>query len=213
MGLEPVLGTGDDLIELFGLRIADKCRLAMLLVHPQDGIVGIAVDDLVCYSLPLHQGQGVDDGKELSDVVRPQHGAEMKHLLPGLQVDTPVFHRSGVAGTGGIDSPGSPSLRDRGRLRTCPLLVICSHFILSCIPGLAVRPSQLPSLISLSRFFLTASRQASSPFWERGGTFPYILSGTSMPSSAIPFLMTFATFFAKTSRVIFSASVSALRML
>ena len=56
-------------------------------------------------------------------------------------------------------------------------------------------------------------RQASSPFGERGGTFPYILSGTSMPSSAIPFLMTFATFFAKTSRVIFSASVSALRML
>ena len=78
---------------------------------------------------------------------------------------------------------------------------------------LAVRPSQLPSLILLSRLFLTASHQASSPFWERGGTFPYILSGTSMPSSAIPFLMTFATFFAKTSRVIFSASVSALRML
>ena len=78
---------------------------------------------------------------------------------------------------------------------------------------LAVRPSQLPSLISLSRLFLTASRQASSPFGERGGTFPYILSGTSMPSSAIPFLMTFATFLAKTSRVIFSASVSALRML
>ena len=51
------------------------------------------------------------------------------------------------------------------------------------------------------------------PLRGEGGTFPYILSGTSMPSSAIPFLMTFATFFAKTSRVIFSASVSALRML
>lgn len=51
------------------------------------------------------------------------------------------------------------------------------------------------------------------PLRGEGRDFPYILSGTSMPSSAIPFLMTFATFFAKTSRVIFSASVSALRML
>ena len=48
------------------------------------------------------------------------------------------------------------------------------------------------------------------PLRGEGRDFPYILSGTSMP---IPFLMTFATFFAKTSRVIFSASVSALRML
>lgn len=78
---------------------------------------------------------------------------------------------------------------------------------------LAVRPSQLPSLISLSRLFLTASPSGLLPLRGEGRDFPYILSGTSMPSSAIPFLMTFATFFAKTSRVIFSASVSALRML
>ena len=84
MGLEPVLGTGDDLIDLFGLRIADKRRLAMLLVHPQDGIIGVTVDDLVCYSLPLHQGQGVYDGKELSDVIRTLYWSEMEDLSPCL---------------------------------------------------------------------------------------------------------------------------------
>ena len=53
---------------------------------------------------------------------------------------------------------------------------------------------------------------ASLPF--RGGSgWPYILSGTSIPSNAIPFLMTLATFLAIIRRVIFSASVSALRML
>ena len=41
----------------------------------------------------------------------------------------------------------------------------------------------------------------------------YILSGTSMPRSCMPFLMTLATFLASTRRTRLSPSVSALRML
>ena len=40
----------------------------------------------------------------------------------------------------------------------------------------------------------------------------YILSGTSMPSSAMPFLMVFATFWASTRRTAFSSALSAPRI-
>ena len=40
----------------------------------------------------------------------------------------------------------------------------------------------------------------------------YILSGTSMPSSAMPFLMVFATFLASTRRTAFSSALSAPRI-
>ena len=40
----------------------------------------------------------------------------------------------------------------------------------------------------------------------------YMRSGTSMPSRAMPFLMTLPTLLANTSRVIFSSWLSALRM-
>ena len=53
--------------------------------------------------------------------------------------------------------------------------------------------------------------------WVRGfGVFfcplYYILSGTSMPSSAMPFLMVFATFWASTRRTAFSSALSAPRI-
>ena len=53
--------------------------------------------------------------------------------------------------------------------------------------------------------------------WGRGfGVFfcplYYILSGTSMPSSAMPFLMVFATFWASTRRTAFSSALSAPRI-
>ena len=41
----------------------------------------------------------------------------------------------------------------------------------------------------------------------------YILSGTSMPKSAMPFFKIFATFCANTKRVVFSSGVSAFKML
>ena len=57
-------------------------------------------------SLFLHECQGVDDGEELTDVVRAVHGTEVEHLRTRLQVDGLIFHRPGIARAGSVDSPG-----------------------------------------------------------------------------------------------------------
>ena len=44
MSAEPILGTGDDLIELLGLRSALQFGLALLLAYPELGIYAVAVD-------------------------------------------------------------------------------------------------------------------------------------------------------------------------
>ena len=69
-----------------------------------------------------------------------------------------------------------------------------------------------------------AVSSVSPPFGGAGGGFsswvgwcsgeaPYIRSGTSIPSNSMPFLITFATFWASTRRVIRSFSASVLRIL
>ena len=105
MGAEPVFGTGDDLIELLGLRSALQLGLALLLVYPELGIHAVAVDYLVGNAFLGHQGEGVDDGEELADVVGAVDRTIVENLGTGLKVDALVFHRTGIAGTGGIHSP------------------------------------------------------------------------------------------------------------
>ena len=51
-------------------------------------------------------GSGVDDGEKLADVVGAVDRTIMEDLGTGLKVDALVFHRTGIAGTGGIHSPG-----------------------------------------------------------------------------------------------------------
>ena len=41
-------------------------------------------------------------GEELSDVVRPVYRSEMEDLLSGLQIDSPVFHGTGIPAAGSI---------------------------------------------------------------------------------------------------------------
>ena len=106
MGAEPVFGTGDDLIELLGLRCAKQLGLALLLVYPDLGIYAVAVDYLVGNALLFHQGEGVDDGEELADVVGAVDRTIVENLGAGLKVDALVFHRTRIAGTGSIYSPG-----------------------------------------------------------------------------------------------------------
>ena len=84
--------------------------------------------------------------------------------------------------------------------------LIKSYFYPPCsisFPPISSKRATMPFLILF----------ASLPFRGGSGWGLYILSGTSIPSNAIPFLMTLATFLAITRRVIFSASVSALSML
>ena len=56
VGAEPIFGTGDDLIELLGLRSALQLGLALLLVNPELGIHAVAIDYLVGDASLGHQG-------------------------------------------------------------------------------------------------------------------------------------------------------------
>ena len=106
VGAEPILGTGDDLIELLGLRSALQFGLALLLAYPELGIHAVAIDYLVGNALLCHQGEGVDDGEELADVVGAVDRTIVENLGAGLKIDALVFHRTRIAGTGSIYSPG-----------------------------------------------------------------------------------------------------------
>ena len=46
----------------------------------------------------------------------------MENLGTGLKVDALVFHRTGIAGTGGIHSPGVGSVTSLGRGKTVSFL-------------------------------------------------------------------------------------------
>ena len=106
VGAEPILGTGDDLIELLGLRSALQFGLALLLAYPELGIHAVAIDYLVGNAFLVHQGEGVDDGEELADVVGAVDRTIVENLSSGLKIDALVFHRTRIAGTGSIYSPG-----------------------------------------------------------------------------------------------------------
>ena len=106
MGAEPVFGTGDDLIELLGLRSALQFGLALLLVYPKLGIYAVAVDYLVGNALLCHQGEGVDDGEELANGVGAVDRTLVENLRTSLKINALIFHRTGISGAGCIHSPG-----------------------------------------------------------------------------------------------------------
>ena len=70
-----------------------------------NGVVGVAVYDLVLDAPLFHQCQCVNNGKELTDVVGAVHGTKVEYLRSSLQVNSPVFHRAGIAAARGIYSP------------------------------------------------------------------------------------------------------------
>lgn len=102
---EPQLGTGDDVVEAGGVGVALQLSLAMLLLNPEDGIVRVAVDDLVRDTLFLHECQRMDDGQKLPDVIRAVEWSEVEDRGSCREIDTLVLHRAGVAGTGGVNGP------------------------------------------------------------------------------------------------------------
>ena len=106
MGQQPVLGAGDDLMELGRPGVAHQRSLALALLDPQRRIVGVGVDDLPLDASLLHERQGVDNSEKLSDIVCPVDRAIVEHLLARLQVDAPILHRAWIARTGRIDRPG-----------------------------------------------------------------------------------------------------------
>ena len=106
VGAKPILGTGDNLVELFGLWSALQLGLALFLGQPELGIHAITVDGLVGDASLCHQGKGMDDGKKLADIVGAVDRTIVENLCASLKVDALVFHRTGVSRTSGIHCPG-----------------------------------------------------------------------------------------------------------
>ena len=106
VGAEPVLCAGYDLMELRGLGSMLQLGLALFLFYPQLGIHAVAVDYLVSNPPLFHQGKGVDYGEELADIIGAVKWTIVENLCSRLQVYALVFHRTGIAGTGCIYSPG-----------------------------------------------------------------------------------------------------------
>lgn len=106
MGAEPVLCAGYDLMELRGLGSMLQFGLALFLFYPQLGIHAVAIDYLVSNPPLFHQGKGVDYGEELADIIGAVKWTVVENLCSRLQVYALVFHRTGIAGTGCIYSPG-----------------------------------------------------------------------------------------------------------
>ena len=166
--IEPQLGSRNDLIELFCLRRTLEFSLALALLNPENGIVGVRIDSLVVQTLIPTEGKRMNDGEELPDVISAVNRTEMKHLIARLQIDGLIFHRPGITRTSGIHSPS-----------------VCPYF----------RMQRQDSIVAIIRRVLH-----------------HILSGTSIPSSPIPFLMILATFLASTRRKSFFCSSGSLRI-
>lgn len=103
MCLEPGFGAGDHFVELFGARGARQLRATLFAAHPRNGGGRIGINGHF-RALLVEEGEGMDDGEKFADVVRAVDGAEMKNLAPLGEKDAAVFHRTGIAGAGGVDT-------------------------------------------------------------------------------------------------------------
>ena len=104
MGFEPYLGARNDVIKLFGLWRALEFGLALHLPHPRHRREAVAVNGLADAFL-LHKRKGMDDGKELADVVRTEHGTEMEHHGSRGKVYAAVFHLARIAAACRVNGP------------------------------------------------------------------------------------------------------------
>ncbi len=84
-------------MSLCRLRSVFKFCLALHLLDPQLCVYGVGVDYFVRYPFLLHEGEGVDNGKELTDVVRALEWPVMEDSGTCLQVNALVLHRSRIA--------------------------------------------------------------------------------------------------------------------
>lgn len=103
MCLEPGFGAGDHFVELFGARSARQLCATLFAAHPRNGSGRIGINGHF-RALLVEEGEGMDDSEKFADVVRAVDGAEMKDLAPLGEKDAAVFHRTGIAGAGGVDT-------------------------------------------------------------------------------------------------------------
>ena len=131
VGLKPILGTGYDLKKLLRLRRALQLGLALTLRDPKDGIVGVGIDGFVVQALIPAKGEGMNDGKKLSDVIGAMNRAIMEYTVARLQIDGLIFHRTRIARAGRIHSPRiSPYFHRQGKYGVVAVVGRVLHIVL-----------------------------------------------------------------------------------
>ena len=161
MALQPPFGPFYHLEKRFGFGVTFQFGFAFLFLYPQYGIVTVGIYHLIGYASLLHQGQSVNNAEKFADVIGAVYWAEVEHGITRLQVDTLVFHRSGVARTSRIHRPrvGFYLCGQRqhgvGAVRWRVNELRCHAYILS---GTSMPNSCMPLLMVLATFFANAKR-------------------------------------------------------
>ena len=161
MGLKPVFGSGDDLKKLFRLRSAFQLCLALPLGHPEDGVVRVGINGFVVQALVPAEGKSMDDGQELPDIIGTSDWAEVKHLITRLQVNSLIFHRTRIAGTGRIHGPRiGTNLHRQWKYGVVAVVgrVLCGHYYMRSGTSIPRRP--IPFLMILATFLASMRRTA-----------------------------------------------------
>ena len=105
VGAQPLFCPCYDIVQPGGRFVMLQGGFTLLFVHPQDGIIRVAVDYLVFNALLFHQCQRMDNCQKLANVVRSRRRTEMKDALPRSKVDALVLHWSRISRTRSIYRP------------------------------------------------------------------------------------------------------------
>ena len=103
--LQPAFGPFNHLIELLCARSPRQSGAAFLLLDPQQGVAAVGINGEWRTHL-LEQGQGMNNGQELTDIVGAINRAVMKHHLPRLEINATIFHLTRISRTGRINGQG-----------------------------------------------------------------------------------------------------------
>lgn len=94
--LQPAFGPFNHLIELLCARSPRQSGAAFLLLDPQQGVAAVGINGEWRTHL-LEQGQGMNNGQELTDIVGAINRAVMKHHLPRLEINATIFHLTRIS--------------------------------------------------------------------------------------------------------------------
>ena len=166
--------------------------------------------------------------QEFTDIICAQNRAKVEFLLHITQIDTPVFHLSGIAAAGCIHCQ---CLTDNLRWNGLFLLLaagMIGSFLLYIVLGrhidglLGLRTGIKGFINGTFPSFYLLSAGLPGIINPRIKTYPdnveflchfYILSGTSIPSRPMPSLMILPTFWARTRRNILRSRLGSFMML
>ena len=105
VGLQPLLGSLDNLMKLGCLLIALQRRATSFGSDPCSCRIAVGIDRKI-HSHLLHQRQTMNNGKELADIIGAIDWTETENLLSRRDMHSPVFHPARIAATSSIHTEG-----------------------------------------------------------------------------------------------------------